>query len=209
MGNRQDGRSVVYMGAGSTAVLAGEEDPSTWDDEELAHGRRRDTNGSFTGRPPRLIPHACWVELKKRELFDADSTFGRAVAGAARYIADVAEGREDPKPGRLHACQILFDRYIGKPKESVDVRMSVTAQVEQIPWVQTLRKAARLPGDVIEASAIRSDDGIIDAELVEPDLCWLRMRPASAEGLALLQRQAPGPRREQARSRPAGSAIRG
>ena len=109
--------------------------------------------------------------MKKRQLFDADSTFGRAVAAAARYIADVAEGREDPKPGRLHACQILFDRYIGKPKESVDVRMSVTAQVEQIPWVQTLRKAARLPGDVIEASASRLDDDVIDAELVELDLC--------------------------------------
>lgn len=167
---KNDGRQLLTVGKGTAAVLLGHDDVTSWDDEELAHGRRRDTNGNFTGRPPRLIPHQCWVELKKRQLFDAESTFGEAVAGAARYLADVAEGRQQPQPGRITACQILFDRFIGKPKESVDVRMSVTAQVEQLPWVQTLRASARIPS-AIEATATRSDDEIIDAEVIEPDLC--------------------------------------
>lgn len=169
---KQDGRAALTVGKGTAAVLAGHDDVTLWDDEELAHGRRRDTNGNFTGRPPRLIPHMCWVELKRRQIFDAESTFGQAVAGAAKYLADVAEGRVNPQPGRMQACSILFDRFIGKPKESVDVRMNVTAQVEQLPWVQALKKAARVAGEtVIPARSTEVDDDIVDAEIVEDDLC--------------------------------------
>jgi hypothetical protein len=169
---KRDGRQLLTVGKGTAAVLAGHDDVTTWDDEELAHGRRRDTNGNFTGRPPRLIPHMCWVELKRRQIFDAESTFGKAVAGAAEYLADVAEGRVEPQAGRMQACSILFDRFLGKPKESVNVQMSVVETVEELPWVQALKKAARVAGGtVIPARSTPVDDDIVDAELVEPDLC--------------------------------------
>jgi hypothetical protein len=180
---KSDGRQLLTVGKGTAAVLLGHDDVTLWDDEELAHGRRRDTNGNFTGRPPRLIPHMCWVELKRRQIFDAESTFGKAVAGAAKYLADVAEGRVEPQPGRMQACSILFDRFLGKPKESVDVRMSVTAQVEQIPWVQALRRAARPPGEVvIPARSTEVAEDIVDAELVEDDLCLCGCRQPPRPG---------------------------
>lgn len=155
MKTRADGRSVAYVGAGSSAVLRGEDDISTWDDEELAMGRRRDVNGNFTGKPPRLIPAACYQELKRRQVFDAESTLGRRVAKAAEYLADVADGIEEPVTGRIRACESLLDRVVGKPKESVDVRMSVAAQVETLPWVQALKRSVRTPDGqrIIDTSA--------------------------------------------------------
>ena len=159
---------MLTIGKGSAAVLRGEDDISTWDDEELAYGRRRDVNGNFTGHPPRLIPAACYTELKRRQVFDAESTLGRRVAKAAQYLADVAEGIEEPNLGRMRACESLLDRVVGKPKEHVDVQMSVAAQVETLPWVQALKQAVRTPDgrSIIEAGAAESDDEIIDAEVV-------------------------------------------
>ena len=83
---------------------------------------------------------------------------GRKVAIAAQYLADVAEGKEEPKAGRMRACEMLLDRVVGKPKESVDVRMSVAAQVETLPWVQAIRNSVRVNGEhVIDTTATRAE----------------------------------------------------
>ncbi len=128
-------------------------------------GRRRDVNGNFTGKPPRLIPAACYQELKRRQVFDAESTLGRATAEASAYLANVARGVEEPNMGRVRACESLLDRVVGKPKESVDVRMSLHEQVETLPWVQDLRRSLRASPELPAVS--NSDDDIVDAEVVE------------------------------------------
>jgi hypothetical protein len=168
-----DKRNSAYerVGAAATAVLTGADDINDWDDDELAFGRRRGKNGKFGGQPPRMIPMVCLRELTRRKIFDTESVIREAIVDAARYIAGVAQGKEQPNADRQRAAQVLLDRFLGKPTERVDVQMSVTAQVESLPWVQALRTSARPAGTVIEAIATRLDDGIIDAELVEADLC--------------------------------------
>ena len=159
----------MYLGAGSTAVLSGQDDIATWDDEELAMGRRRDKNGNFTGKPPRLIPAVCYTELKQRQVFDAESTLGKKVAAAAQYLADVAEGVEEPKAGRMRACEILLDRVVGRPTERITAKVDMS--IENAPWAVALRNSIR--ASIIETSAAvtSTNDEVIDAELVEPDLC--------------------------------------
>ena len=167
MATKKDGREIVTIGVGSAAVLRGEDDINTWDDEELAMGRRRDANGYFTGKPPRLIPAACYTELKRRQVFDAESTLGKAVAEASAYLANVARGIEEPNMGRIRACESLLDRVVGKPKERIEAQLSVQAQVETLPWVQALRQSVRLPGEHRAIDPSTSDGDIIDAEVIE------------------------------------------
>lgn len=171
MALKKDGRQLLTVGKGTAAVLNGNDDVSDWDDEELAHGRRRDANGNFTGRPPRLIPHVCWVELKRRQLLDSDSAFGRSVLNATQYVVDVAEGRQEPIPYRMRACEIILDRFIGKPTE----RHQVDTKIELVdaPWAVALRnsiRGMRAQSPIPAASAEIGDDDIVDAELVD-DLC--------------------------------------
>lgn len=170
MAKKKDGREIVTIGVGSASVLRGEDDVSTWDDLELAMGRRRDKNGHFTGKPPRLIPSACYAELKHRQVFDAESALGKRVASAAEYLADVAEGVEEPNAGRMRACEILLDRVVGKPTERITAKVDMS--IENSPWAVALRNSIRgTRAEVIEATSTEVDDDIVDAELVEDDLC--------------------------------------
>lgn len=171
MANRVDGRSAHLLGAASTAVLSGHDDVADWDDEELATGRRRDKNGYFSGKAPRLIPIQCWKELKRRQLFDTDSAFGQSVVNAANYLIAVADGSQEPQAGRMRACEIILDRFVGKPTERVQVDTRV--ELVDAPWAVALRNLIRSPGAIsaIPVSSTDVTDDIVDAELVEPDLC--------------------------------------
>lgn len=166
----QDGRELLTIGKGSAAVLRGEDDVTTWDDEELAYGRRRDRNGSFTGNAPRLIPIQCYTELKRRQVFDAESTLGKVVAEASAYIANVARGVEEPNSGRMQACNMVYDRVVGKSVDRVQMESKVDMSMSIIdaPWAVTLRNSLR--SLAIPATSTEADD-IVDAELVEDDQC--------------------------------------
>lgn len=117
----------------------------------------------------RLIPHRCWLELKRRQLFDADSAFGKSVLNATEYLIDVAEGRQDPIPYRMRACEIILDRFIGKPTE----RHQVDTKIELVdaPWAVALRSSIRSGAIPARSSEVAGDDDIVDAEIVEPDQC--------------------------------------
>ena len=56
MSIKKDGRQMLTVGKGTAAVLSGEDDLSTWSDEELAYGRRKDRNGHWTGHRSRWFP---------------------------------------------------------------------------------------------------------------------------------------------------------
>lgn len=125
---------MLTVGAGTAAVLSGEDDLSTWSDEELAYGRRRDRNGHWTGTPPKVVPVHCVREMNRRKLFETEGIIRNACTHAASYLDSVVRGKETPVMGRLRAAETILDRFLGKPKESVSVNMSITSQVEELPW---------------------------------------------------------------------------
>ncbi len=118
---RQDGRALVTVSPDSAAVLNGEVDITQWDDEELAYGRRRDKNERFSGKPPSMIPTECVRELNRRKLYESNGIIRDACTDAAQYLADVTRGEEEPKAGRLRAAETILDRFLGKPKERIEM----------------------------------------------------------------------------------------
>lgn len=185
----QQGRGYVRVGKPALAVINGNETPEDWDDDELMYGRRRDSLGRLSGRPPRVIPAACLRELVRRKLFDTESAIRDSCVDAAKYLAAVAEGKEEPNAARMKACEMVLDRFLGKPVDRVQMssHVEMNVNIEQAPWVVALRKAARsfggqpLDGRVINTTV--ADDDIIDAEIVEALCacgCGQPPRPGSA-----------------------------
>lgn len=101
------------------------------DEEELASGRLRDKNGTFTGRPPSLVPRefhlACQRELRRRfeELFSKD-----VIEVAQMYLHMAKNGiiKDETKAKML---QYAMERVFGGiPK---DIRVS-----QEAPWEQMI-----------------------------------------------------------------------
>lgn len=197
---RRDGRALVTVSPDSAAILNGEVDISQWDDEELAYGRRRDKNERFSGKPPVLIPTECVRELNRRKLFETNSIIRNACTDAATYLAAVTRGEETPVAGRIKATEIILDRFMGKPKE----RIEMEHDIKEPAWIGVMRRALSIDGqpvsehpitrDAVAASytrpipatsrAVEEDDGIIDAELVEDDdeILWDDDDPVLTDG---------------------------
>ena len=168
-------RAYVRVGAAATAVLTGADDVAEWDDEELVFGRRRGPSGKFGGQPPRIIPIECLRELTRRKIFDTESVIRDSIVDAAKYLAGVATGTEEPNADRQRAAQVLLERFLGKPTE----RHQVDAKVDMAEpaWLKAFRKAARTPdGRTVEEvlrgvppkpRPVEPEDDIVDAEVVE------------------------------------------
>lgn len=184
---RQDGRALVTVSPDAASVLNGDVDISQWDDEELAFGRRRDKNERFTGKAPVLIPADCVRELNRRKLFETNGIIRDACTDAARYLAAVTRGEETPVAGRIKATEIILDRFMGKPKE----RIEMEHDIKEPAWIGVMRRAMTLDGQpvdehpltrdsvaasytqIISASSRVAEEDIVDAELVEDDpILW-------------------------------------
>lgn len=169
----------MTLGAGSVAVINGDVDISEWDDEELAYGRRRDKNGHFTGHPPKVVPAECMRELNRRKLFETNSIIRDACTDAAQYLADVVRGEENPNNARQSAASTILDRFLGKPKERIDIEH----ELKEPAWIGVLRRATSLDGQTLEQHPITRNvmspipatsrpvepEDIVDAQLIEDD----------------------------------------
>jgi hypothetical protein len=115
------------------SIKAGEQ---TWaqfveglDEEELARGQLRDSNGGFMGRPPSFVPRefhlACQREMKRR----FEEIFGSEVLGIARQYVQLAQDKEIPAKDRAKMMQYAMERIFGGiPKE---FKVS-----QEAPWEQ-------------------------------------------------------------------------
>jgi hypothetical protein len=158
----------MVVSANTAAVISGTDDLTGWSDEELLKGQRRSKRGTWEGKPPTVVPMAVHRELIRRRVFECEAIIRESCVHAARYLDGIVRGVEEPKVGRQRAAEVMLERFLGKPTERhlVDARV----EVAEPPWLDALRKAVRIPR-AIEASATRSDDDIIDAEVIEDDLC--------------------------------------
>ena len=86
--------------------------------EELARGQLKASDGTFTGRPPAVVPRefhlACFRELKRR----FDEQFQGAVLDIAKEYVQLAQDKEIPAKDRAKMMQYAMERVFGGiPKE--------------------------------------------------------------------------------------------
>lgn len=150
-------RSFVRIGRGTTAVLTGREDLSTWTNEELERGQKMSVNGDFRGRPPQIIPKAIHDELVRRTLAKAQEVMRSNTVAAVEILVDIAKGADVEPKDKLKAIQMIMDRVMGKTPEKIDVTVG-----EKPAWEVALEHA--IVGtdddvdDVIEANAVELED---------------------------------------------------
>lgn len=167
-------RATIELGVEQTAILLGEEDLSTWDTEELRHGRRKSERGRFEGRPPKVIPRAVYLELVDRYLAEAHLAILDQTMPAIRRLAEMIdgyrhddegnrlmvendEGKAFPIPisvdkGQLAAVQEVLVRVLGKPETRVSVRAEKKGY-ERIERVEIQRDLGEYPDEIIDVDS--------------------------------------------------------
>ena len=145
-------KATVRLGAGSTAVLRGNDDVTTWDDEELARGRRRDSGGHFRGRDPVLVPRAVHNEFLRRTLVQVERIITQSGIPAAETLLDLVQNEPADAAAaavQLKAAQEVLNRLLGRAPEKAEITIT------ERPWDRAMA-----------AAIVASDDQVIDVEPV-------------------------------------------
>jgi hypothetical protein len=146
-----DQRALIRMGPANTAILIGADDLSGWDDEELRRGQRRDKNGRFQGKEPKIVPKACYDELVKRTLSEAQQLFTDNIVIAVRALVDIVTNPMAEDKDKLRAIGMITDRAMGKAPEKIEV--TGTAK-----WELALRAGIVSVDNMADASIGEDDD---------------------------------------------------
>ncbi|GGI09785.1 hypothetical protein [Egicoccus halophilus] len=148
------GGKRIHVGGVNAAILKGEEDVGEWDEEELWRGRRRDTAGTFRGRPPTVVPFEVHQELNRRKLDEALEVCRSSVVDAVKLWQELVADHEADMKYRLEAARQIADRVLGKPVDRTQVEVSLRPE----PW-----------REAIEVAVVGSMADVID---VEPEDDW-------------------------------------
>lgn len=91
------------------------------DDEELAQGRLKASDGTFRGRPPRVIPAEMVQAMRREWLARAEAKLRDALM--EKGIGTLVELAEDcPDPAvRLRAANAIIERTMGKVPDRVHI----------------------------------------------------------------------------------------
>jgi hypothetical protein len=136
------------------ALLDGTIDVSELDNEELARGYPKASDGSFRGRPPQVIPTALHNRMRK-ELFErAEVQLKKDLPDAAKFMSEIIADEEVDVKIRLDAAKWLIERVMGK--NPTQIQISADA-----PFMELLEELHRDPGpdtDFIDVEAEVVDD---------------------------------------------------
>jgi hypothetical protein len=155
----KDGRGIVAVSPTTAGILAGELDLTEWDDDELLRGQRRNVKGKWTGRPPQVLPAALVRELTHRRFTRAHALLADSLVDAAQMLRAIVSDKKAPNGDRLRAAEIIFDRILGKPKESVS--LDLRSGGEPPPWQRVA--AVAIVGTIADAH------DVIEGEIVETE----------------------------------------
>lgn len=146
----------VRVGQSTAAILAGDEDVSQWDDEELIRGQRRNKNGRWGGRPPKVVPTAVHKELTRRRMSEAYRLLQSNLVEATNVLIDLATDPDVESSVRLKAATTIMERVMGKTPERVEL-----SAVERKPWEDAVQGGiVRIPRAAIEATATDDADDL-------------------------------------------------
>jgi hypothetical protein len=114
-------RAIVRMGTMNTRILTGQEDLSTWEDEELKRGCRRNKNGIFQGISPTIVPKVLHDELVRRTLARSEELMRENLYDAIQALVDIIKGADTEDKDRIKAIEIIMNRVMGKEPMKVEV----------------------------------------------------------------------------------------
>lgn len=145
-----DERAYIRLGKTNTQILVGNEDLREWDEEELLRGQRKAVDGTFVGRPPKVVPKAIHDELVRRTMTQAAEELRSNLVKAVESLTGIAADAEANDSDRLKAIDMIMTRVMGKPPE----RVEVTADM---PWL------AAITGGIVSVDEDVIED-IVDAQ---------------------------------------------
>ena len=117
-------REVIQVGKRNSAILRGEEDLTSWSEEELIRGQRKSASGKWQGSRPKVVPTLLHDELVKRKMTKAYELLSESVLDAVQVLVDVARDQEADPNVRIKAATEILNRTVGKPKEHLLVDLS-------------------------------------------------------------------------------------
>lgn len=115
-------RALVRLGAGMTDVLIGKEDLTTWDDEELRRGRKRDKHGGWQGRDPIVVAKAVHDELVRRTLERANQMLIDNLEEGLQLLVDIMKDEDVEAKDRIKAIDMIVNRAMGKEPIKLDIK---------------------------------------------------------------------------------------
>jgi hypothetical protein len=156
-----------------------------WDMDELAHGRPRNSKGTFSGPKPKWI-NAAVHEQSMERYTAAVKTDMRATTvdalGAIRWIIQNEEVDDKgklivPPSTKLEASKFLLEHIVGKPTQRIEADVSVKLQAILGQVLVNPNdilggtpddgySLGHMPGITMPLAVAADDDDIIDAEEV-------------------------------------------
>lgn len=158
-------RRNISLGDTNAKILNGEMDLSTWDDEELTRGYRRNKRGTWTGSPPKVVPMAIHNELVKRKMSQAFDLLRDNIVEATSVLVEVAKDPDVDPAVRLKAAGMILDRTLGKAAERIDVRTDMQGRNE--PWRDAIIGAlvpSTAVSDALDVEVVELADLDLDAD---------------------------------------------
>jgi hypothetical protein len=157
---------MVRISATAAAIVYDGVDLSDWDDQELIRGQRRNRNGGWQGRKPRLVPAALTKELNRRRFSRAFELLNDSLVEATKVLLAIAKDKNAANKDRLRAIEIIYERALGKPQEHVQLDIH---QDGPTPWQRLMVKAIVGTVDQAdEAEIIESHEGdFVEGEVLD------------------------------------------
>lgn len=107
-----------------------------WDLEELAKGRPRNKQGTFSGPKPKWVNAAVHEEAMERYTAAVKSDMNSTTVDALAVLKDLINNNEYDEKGKpvvpastkLDAAKFLIEHVVGKPKQRIEADVSVKLQ---------------------------------------------------------------------------------
>lgn len=91
------------------------------DDEELARGYPKNRNGTFAGRPPKVIPYVVHQQIQREFYKRMQETMKKSMPAALEQLAKIATDIHREDRDKLKAIDMILNRVMGKPIERVEI----------------------------------------------------------------------------------------
>jgi hypothetical protein len=93
------------------------------DDEELALGRLKASDGTFRGRPPSVVPAELVQAMRREWLGRAEAKLRKALMESGiGTLVELANDRSIDEGVRLRAAERIIERTMGKVPDKVELR---------------------------------------------------------------------------------------
>jgi hypothetical protein len=124
-----------------------------WDLEELARGKPRNEDGSFSGARPKWITPLIKEEVQKRMREETLLQFDVQAANAVRVLVAFLGNDEEPRL-RFEAAKLILEYVVGKPEQKVKFEGNVKleamlAEAIVLPDGEEAHPMI-LPGEIVE-----------------------------------------------------------